>query len=591
MDERWPVLVGVGEMVQRDGALDPAGLMREALVTALADARGGPAAGSVDTGGPGSAAVTALGAPAGRPLPAPDLVLTPRGMWAHPDPGRAAALAVGSTSVRSIVAEIGVLQTTLFQRAFAEILDGTAEVVAIVGGEARYRSVRGGVDEPGEGEPDEVLRPHDDIITQLEVARGLGVPAHQYALIESALAHRAGRTPLEQTAALGSLWALGAEAAASNPGAWRRDAPSAAAIAGPDGGNRMIATPYRKWLVSDWNVDQAVAFVVTSAAAARAAGIPEDRWLVPTAAAVSNHMVPLSERDDIARCPAMEAIGAALRAVGAPVADADLREIYSCFPSAVQLQSAALGIDPWTGWTVSGGMTFGGGPLNNFVLQSTAAVARALRAGQGRTALVTAVSGMITKVGVLTWQLAPEAAAATPPSPTAAVGSDRPTSSAGGSPTVSRSPDASGPPPSSAVGSPSPAGPPIVSPAPGELDRPTSSAVGLEGSARTPGGMRRGARAVDGLDRTALAIDVTEEAARLTARRSVDASLSGPLTVVAQTVVHDRGEPVRAIVFAESAEGVRTIATSSAPEVLATCAERDLVGTTIHVTDGAFALP
>ncbi len=470
MDERWPVVVGLGEMVQRDGVFDAAGLMTESLRAARSDA------------GPG--------------LTEPDLVLAPRGMWTHPDPGRAAALATGSPSVRSIVAEIGVLQTTLFQRSFAEILAGTASVVAVVGGEARYRSVRGGEEAPGEGEPDEVLRPTSEIITRLEVARGLGVPAHQYALIESALAHRAGRTPTEQTAALGELWALGATAAARNPGAWRRDAPDAATIAGPDGGNRMIATPYRKWLVSDWTVDQAVAFVITSAGAARAAGIPEERWIVPVSAAVSNHMVPLSERADIGRYPAMEAIGEALVAAGVPAGDADLREIYSCFPAAVQVQCAALGIDPWTGWTVSGGMTFGGGPLNNFVLQSTAAVARALRAGAGRTALVTAVSGMITKVGAVAWQVG---------------------------------------------------------------------------------------RPVDSADAAALSIDVTDEAAARTPTCAVDAALQGELTVVAHTVVHDKGEPSRAIIFAEDAAGTRTIATSTAPEVIQACTARDLVGTTATV--------
>jgi acetyl-CoA C-acetyltransferase len=165
----------------------------------------------------------------------------------------------------------------------------------------------------------------------------------------------------------------------------------------------MISTPYRKWLVSDWNVDQAAAFVITSVGAARAAGIDPERWVTPLVVAESNFMVPVSARADIARSPAMEAIGDALRAAGSPAAGVDLVELYSCFPAAVQVQAAALGIDPWQGWTQSGGMTFGGGPLNNFVLQSTAVVARALRERRGRTAVVTAVSGMITKVGAIAW--------------------------------------------------------------------------------------------------------------------------------------------------------------------------------------------
>jgi acetyl-CoA C-acetyltransferase len=131
--------------------------------------------------------------------------------------------------------------------------------------------------------------------------------------------------------------------------------------------------------------------------------------VVPVAAAESNHMATVSARADPGRSPGMEAIGEALAAAGAPASAADLREIYSCFPAAVQVQAAALGIDPSRGWTVTGGMTFGGGPLNNFVLQATAVMAQTLRSGHGRTGVVTCVSGMITKVGATAWRRAGEA--------------------------------------------------------------------------------------------------------------------------------------------------------------------------------------
>ena len=527
MDDRWPVLVGVGEITQRDGVLDAAGLMRSALGTARADA--GPA------------------------LAPPDLVLVPRGMWRHPDPGRAAALASGSPAVRSVIAEIGILQQTLFSRAFTAVASGESAVCAVIGAEDRYRTVRGGAEEPGDGEPDEVLRPAAEIIARMEVERGLGVPAHQYALIESVLAHRAGRSPAEQTAAIAALWAQGAVAAAARAhesgaengpsedrippqivgergGAWRTDAPSADAIAGEEDGNRWIATPYRKWLVSDWNVDQAAALLITSAGAARAAGIPEDRWVVPVAAAESNHMVTVSARADPGRSPAMEAIGEALSAAGAPVGSADLRELYSCFPAAVQVQGAALGLDPWQGWTVTGGMTFGGGPLNNFVLQATAVMAQALRGGQGGTGVVTCVSGMITKVGATAWRRAGEAAP----------------------------------------------------------------------------GWRAGEGSV-----ADLAIDVTGEAERRTGVRPLDPDLTGELAIVAHTVVHRSppkrgfdlsttgaeshgpggGSAERAIVLAESAGGARTVVTSTDERALAALTTADHVGRRVVVGgDATFTL-
>jgi acetyl-CoA C-acetyltransferase len=45
-------------------------------------------------------------------------------------------------------------------------------------------------------------------------------------------------------------------------------------------------------------------------------------------------------------------------------------------------------------------MTFGGGPLNNFVLQGWARMAETMREAPGQLGVVTAVSGLLTKQGV-----------------------------------------------------------------------------------------------------------------------------------------------------------------------------------------------
>jgi len=52
-------------------------------------------------------------------------------------------------------------------------------------------------------------------------------------------------------------------------------------------------------------------------------------------------------------------------------------------------------------------MTFAGGPLNNYVLQSTAAMAGVLRADPETVGLITAISAMITKQGVSLWSCRP----------------------------------------------------------------------------------------------------------------------------------------------------------------------------------------
>ena len=48
--------------------------------------------------------------------------------------------------------------------------------------------------------------------------------------------------------------------------------------------------------------------------------------------------------------------------------------MYSCFPAAVRVQQREFGLDPDGTPTVTGGMSFAGGPFNNFVLNATAAV-------------------------------------------------------------------------------------------------------------------------------------------------------------------------------------------------------------------------
>ena len=97
----------------------------------------------------------------------------------------------------------------------------------------------------------------------------------------------------------------------------------------------------------------------------------------------------------------------AARGWGGPPAVVDPAVVYACFPGAVGVQQRELGLAPDTTPTVTGGMAFAGGPFNSFVLQSTVAVARRLREQPGR-ALVTTVSGLLTKPGLAIWSSEPD---------------------------------------------------------------------------------------------------------------------------------------------------------------------------------------
>ncbi len=397
LDPRTPVLVGVGAVQQRledpRVAREPVELMIAALERAAADA--------------GSDAL----------LRRANSIRVPRGFWDYPDPGRIIAERFEARAARTQVAEIGVLQTTLFGHAAQAIAAGEEEVVLIAGGEAKYRSLRAqitGVPAPlaaqSSVEPDSVLRPAREIWSALEADLGLLMPVNQYSIMETALRHAEGLSVDAHRHEVARLWADFSRVAAENPSAWNREAISADDIAGTRGGNRMLAFPYTKRHNSQWNVDQAAGLICCSIAAARAAGVAESRWVFPLAVADSNHMVPLSKRAELHRSHGFRIAGQrALEVAGLGVAAVEHLELYSCFPVAVRVQVRELGIPAGRRLTVTGGMAFAGGPLNNFVLQAMVRMAEILRADPGSTGMVTAVSGMLTKQGVSLWSTRPPA--------------------------------------------------------------------------------------------------------------------------------------------------------------------------------------
>jgi acetyl-CoA C-acetyltransferase len=385
MDSRTPVVVGIGTVLDHAGEADALELMWTALTGAATDSGGAGILGRVD------------------------VYMVPKGTWSSADPGRVLAARAGGEA-RTVLAELGVLQQALFDRAATAIVEGRADIVAIVGGEAKQRGT-GPRAPAGEGlPPDEVWRPENEIISRLEIERGLGVPARQYAMIDNALRWATGETVEQQAATLAELWAAMNRVAVDNPDAWDRRARTATDIVTAGPGNRVIAAPYTKSLCSQWNVHQAAALLLCAAEVADALGVPRDRWVFPVAAAESNAMVPLSRRADLASCPAFELAGRrALELAGVTIDAIEFIDLYSCFPAAVRVQQRELGLGAERAMTVTGGMTFAGGPFNNYVLQSTAKMASILREHPSATGLVTTVSGMLTKQAAAVWSPRPPA--------------------------------------------------------------------------------------------------------------------------------------------------------------------------------------
>ncbi len=306
------------------------------------------------------------------------------------------------------------LQQTLIGEACERIAQGRIHTALVVGGDAGHRLRRAqaagvAAEERNQAsEPEVRLAPAAELRHPAELAAGLRMPVGLYAVLESARGAARGIGVEEHRTELAELGAAFSGVAAENPQAWLRRRMEPAAIRDASPGNPMQAFPYTRAHCSNWNVDQAAALLVCSAARATALGIPRERWLFPVASAESNHMIPVAARASLGDCPGAAVTGrAVLEASGLDASGIDLIDLYSCFPIAVTAYAEAIGLPAGRSLTVTGGMPFAGGPYNNYLFQAVCRAAELLREGRGRTALLSCVSGVLTKQAFCVWSSAP----------------------------------------------------------------------------------------------------------------------------------------------------------------------------------------
>jgi acetyl-CoA C-acetyltransferase len=364
-------------------------------------------------------AVRAAAADAGVPalLSSVGCVLVPQGSWSLTDPGRTVARRIGSPGARSVLCQLGVSQQEVINHALAAVAAGRYETVVVVGGEARGWARGGGIESDEERQPpDEVLTRPPEIVAPIEQEAGMVLPpVLQYALIENALGAAEHLGADEQRHEIASLWARFNAVAGDNPAAAFPEARSASEIAAPGPRNRPLAYPYNRWHASQWTVDQSSALLICSAERAHGAGVPVERWLFPHVALHCSGAVTLTARRHLWAWPAMSVLGrVAEHHIGRPLRELRLAEVYSCFPAAVRVQQRELGLPPSGTPTLTGGMTFAGGPFNHFVLQSLLALGHRLRDEPAELGLVTTVSGMLSKPGLALWSASPPTASGGP---------------------------------------------------------------------------------------------------------------------------------------------------------------------------------
>jgi acetyl-CoA C-acetyltransferase len=395
-----PILIGVAAVQQKldcfEDALEPIALMEQALRLASLDAE--------------SAAVSGAAI-----LARADEIIVPKGIWDYSDPAGLLAQALSAVSAHTVLGEIGVSQQTLINRACQRIISGDAQVVLVAGAEAKYRglcALKAGATvtdiEQVDVQADTVLEPDSELWSEVESATGLGMPVGYYAIIDSALRYKQGLSVDQHRDQMAQMYARFSEIAAANPDAWVDQPVTASFIREPSRDNRMLAYPYTKLHNSQWNVDQGAGLIFCSVALAQALDVPRHKWIFPRASTESNFMSVVSARKDLGGSAGFSVAGEAAMKMADVSFDAiRLRELYSCFPAAVRAQLHEFGMRSEGELSVTGGMTFGGGPLNNFVFQATVKMAQILREHPEEVGLVTTVSGMLTKQACALWSAEP----------------------------------------------------------------------------------------------------------------------------------------------------------------------------------------
>jgi acetyl-CoA C-acetyltransferase len=401
LDPRTPVVIGVGQYLHRaagiDDALEPAALMEEAARRAANDA------------GLGS-------------VPAVDSIrIVGLLSWRYHNPGEALGRRLGLTPRQTAISTMGGNSPqSLVNATCADIQNGTLDIALLSGAEAwktRTRARNNDIElqwSPKEGFSDpDLIGSEFTMNLEAETERGIFMPVQVYPMFETAIRAASGLSPEDHLVRISEMWSRFSAVAASNEYAWLQDAKTAEEIRTPGPSNRMIGFPYTKYMNSNNAVDMSAALLICSVAKAEELGVSEDNWVFPLSGTDCHEHQFISHRDTFSKTPAVERGGAmALALAGKSIDEIAHIDLYSCFPSAVQLGAASLGLDPYSAdrpLTLTGGLSFAGGPWNNYVMHSIATMVTTLRSHPGDHGLIWANGGYATKHAFGVYSSAPPA--------------------------------------------------------------------------------------------------------------------------------------------------------------------------------------
>jgi acetyl-CoA C-acetyltransferase len=385
------VVVGVGQVRNRPGLdskewnpIEPAKLMATALERAAADAGGAKLLREAEFVG-----------------------CIPPMAWSYDDlPGRLAELVGANPRDKHETPGGGEGPILLLNDVANKIAAGELDVAFIAGAECMYSRRKAMAEKktlawtPGGDGPPRFLKTLKPFANALELRHRVRQPVDMYPLYENALRAKARRSIPEHQKFVSELMARYSEVAVKNPLSWFPEPRSAEETRTVNAKNRWIGFPYPKLWNAIMEVDQSAAAIVMSERAADRLGIAPSKRVTFLGGASATDGWSAAERVDLASSPAMKAIARAAQShAGLSVADVDLFDFYSCFPSVVEFALDALGLSATDRRppTQTGGLAHHGGPGNNYAMHGLCNTVIHLREGKGKVGWVTGLGMSATK--------------------------------------------------------------------------------------------------------------------------------------------------------------------------------------------------
>ena len=326
--------------------------------------------------------------------------------WSYEDAPSELSKIIGIKPVQKVyLPDGGNTPQMLVNRAAKAISSGKSQAILITGAEAKYSTYLANMRKtilnwPKRKNPKYMEGKLWNGINEFENKYKLIFPSCSYAIFETAIRAASGRSLEEHKRYIGRLFENFAKIASKNPNSWTKKTYTAKEITTATPENRNINYPYTKRMCSNMFVDQAATLIMTNEEIAEKFKIDKKRWVYLMGGADLKNIHDITRRPQLHGSPASrEGSRLVLDQAGLTLENIDKFDLYSCFPSIVEIMMKEIGIpeNDIRDLTVTGGNPFFGGPLSNYTMHAIITTINLIRKNPSLKIMVVANGGYNTK--------------------------------------------------------------------------------------------------------------------------------------------------------------------------------------------------